>query len=61
MSLLGVATAENNMPSSLTLKIPDGARVLIVCDDDSDTEWLSTVLRKAGLASECAKKHYSGL
>jgi DNA-binding NtrC family response regulator len=60
MSLLGVATAEDKMPSSLTLKIPDGARVLIVCDDDSDTERLSTVLRKAGLASECAKSITAG-
>jgi DNA-binding NtrC family response regulator len=60
MSLLGGTTAENNMPSSLTLKIPDGARILIVCDDDSDTEWLNTALQKAGLASECAKSITAG-
>jgi DNA-binding NtrC family response regulator len=55
MSLLEGTTAENKMPASLALKIPNGARILIVCDDDSDAEWLSIVLRKAGLASECAK------
>src|SRR6266478_5466918 len=60
MSLLGRTTAEINMPSSLTMKIPDGPRILIVCDDDSDTEWLNTILRKAGLASECAKSITAG-
>jgi DNA-binding NtrC family response regulator len=60
MSLLGGTTAENNMPSSLTLKIPDGARILIVCDDDADAKWLDTVLRKVGLASERAKTITAG-
>jgi len=48
------------MPSGLTLKIPEGARILIVCDDDSDTEWLKTVLLEAGLVSECARSITAG-
>jgi len=60
MSLLGATSVENKMPSSLALKIPDGARILIVCDDESDTELLNIALRKAGLASECTKSIAAG-
>ena len=60
MSLLGATSVENKMPSSFALKIPDGARILIVCDDESDTERLNIALRKAGLASECAKSIAAG-
>src|SRR6266436_5630223 len=60
MSLLARTTGENRMPSGLTLKIPEGARILIVCDDDSDTEWLKTVLLEAGLVSECARSITAG-
>ena len=53
-------TGESKTRSSLTLKVPDGARILIVCDDDSDTERLKSILQKAGFVSMC-KKHYGGL
>ncbi len=43
------STGESKTRSRLTLKVPDGARVLIVCEDDSDTEQLKTILQKAGL------------
>lgn len=60
MSLLGATSVESKMPSSLALKIPDGARILIVCDDESDTERLNIALRKAGLESESAKSIAAG-
>jgi len=53
-------TGESNTRSGLTLKVPDGARILIVCDDDSDTERLKTILQKAGIVSECAKSFTAG-
>src|SRR5260370_22076506 len=49
------SAAESKTHSGLTLKVPDGARILIVCDDDSDTERLKTILREAGFVSEWAK------
>jgi DNA-binding NtrC family response regulator len=42
------------------LKIPDGARILIVSDDNSDTERLKEVLREAGFVSEWAKSITEG-
>ena len=39
---------------------PDGARILIICDDDSDTERLKTILRQAGFVSEFAKSFTAG-
>jgi len=42
------------------LKVPDGARILIVCDDNSDTDRLKTVLQEAGFVSECAKSLTAG-
>src|SRR5256884_4824446 len=53
-------TGESKTRSGLTLKVPDGARILIVCDDDSDTERLKTILQKAGIVSECAKSFTAG-
>jgi len=36
------ANSRNNWreqdPLGLTLKVPDGVRILVVCEDDSDTE-----------------------
>jgi DNA-binding NtrC family response regulator len=54
------STGESKTRSRLTLKVPDGARILIVCDDDSDTERLKTILQKAGFVSECAKDITAG-
>src|SRR5437879_13054763 len=53
-------TGESKTRSSLTLKVPDGARILIVCDDDSDAERLKSILQKAGIVSECAKSITAG-
>src|SRR2546427_12615424 len=50
-------TGESKTRSSLTLKVPDGARILIVCDD---TERLKSILQKAGIVSECAKSITAG-
>jgi DNA-binding NtrC family response regulator len=42
------------------LKVPDGARILIVCDDDSDTERLKSTLQEAGFVAEGAKSITAG-
>src|SRR3989441_847042 len=51
---------ESEHLSGLTLKVPDGARILIVCEDDSDTERLETILQRAGFVSECTKSITAG-
>ena len=43
-----------------TLKVPEGARFLIVCDDNSDTDRLKVILREAGFVSEWAKSITEG-
>ncbi len=53
-------TDETKPRAGLTLKAPDGARILIVCDNDSDTERLKTVFREAGLTSESANSIRAG-
>src|SRR6266850_4985279 len=53
-------TGESKTRSPLTLKVPDGARLLIVCDDDSDIERLKTTLQEAGFVSEGAKSITAG-
>jgi len=51
---------ESKTHSGLPLKFPDGARILIVCDDTSDTDRLKTVLQEAGFVSESAKSITAG-
>jgi len=51
---------ESKTRSGSTLNVPDGARILIVCDDHSETERLKTILQKAGIVSECAKSITAG-
>ena len=46
--------------SGLQSNIPDGARILIVCDDDSDRKRLTTLLWEAGFALDCAKSITTG-
>src|SRR6267378_3463012 len=53
-------TGESKTRSGATLKVPDGARILIVCDDDSETERLKTILQKAGIASEYTRSITAG-
>lgn len=42
------------------LKIPDGARILIVSDDNHDTERLRTILQEEGFTPEWAKSMTAG-
>src|SRR5216684_3041414 len=51
---------ESKTRSGATLKVPDGARILIVCDDDSETERLKTILQKAGIVSEYTRSITAG-
>jgi DNA-binding NtrC family response regulator len=44
----------------LKLRVPAGARILIVCEDNSDTERLKDVLREEGFASEWVKSITAG-
>ena len=53
-------TVETKAPGSLTLRVPDEARILIVCENDADTERLRTVFREAGFISECAQSMTAG-
>jgi len=46
--------------SGSPMKIPDGARILIVSDDNPDTERLNDVLREAGFVSERARSITEG-
>lgn len=46
--------------SGLQPIIPDGARILIVCDDESDRIRLRTLLSEAGFALECVKSITTG-
>ena len=49
------ATDKTNLSTSLNLRVPDEARILIVSDDDSDAERLKTIFREAGFISERAR------
>ena len=51
---------EKEIRSGSPLKVPEGARILIVCDDNRDTERLKTILREEGFLSECARSITSG-
>jgi DNA-binding NtrC family response regulator len=53
-------TEETKPPAGLTLTVPDGARILIVGENGSDTERLKTVFREAGLTSESANSITAG-
>jgi len=49
------ATDKTSLSTSLKLRVPDEARILIVSDDDSDAERLKTIFRQAGFNSERAR------
>jgi DNA-binding NtrC family response regulator len=42
------------------LKVPEGARILIVCDNDSEMKQLKAELQREGLGWECAKSITEG-
>jgi DNA-binding NtrC family response regulator len=44
----------------LQSNIPDGARILIVCDNDSDTKRLSALLGEAGVAADSTESITTG-
>ncbi len=56
--ITGASNIRSGSPSPL--KVPAGARILIVCEDTSDTERLKGVLREEGFASECARSITAG-
>jgi DNA-binding NtrC family response regulator len=41
--------------STLQTNFPEGSRILLVCDDESDTRQLRTLLMEAGFHLDCAK------
>ena len=51
---------QEEIRSGLQSNIPDGASILIVCDDDSDRKRLRTLLLEAGFALECVKSITTG-
>ena len=51
---MSTVNEETQPRAALTLTVPETARILIVCDNDSETERLKTALRDAGLTSESA-------
>ena len=53
-------TGESKTRSGQALKVPDGARILIVCEDDYDTERLKTILQEAGFVLQCARSITAG-
>ncbi len=53
-------TEELKPPAGLTLTVPRMTRILIVSEDDSDTERLKAALWEAGLTSESAKSITAG-
>jgi DNA-binding NtrC family response regulator len=60
MMLTQNESAGTKLHAGLTLKVPDLPRILIVCDNDSDTDRLKTAFRKAGLTSESANSITTG-
>jgi DNA-binding NtrC family response regulator len=51
---------QEDIRSGSPLKVPDGARILIVSDDNYDTDRLRTILQEEGFSSEWAKSITAG-
>src|SRR6266446_1560997 len=60
MTRTGERTGASKTRSGSPLKVPEGARILIVCDNNSDTDRLKDVLREAGFVSEWARSITEG-
>ncbi len=60
MTLIQNRSEDTQPHAALTLGVPDRARILIVCDNDSDTEQLKGVFRKAGLTSQAVNTIAAG-
>lgn len=54
------ATDSVSPSTGLTLRAPNEARILIVCDDDPIAERLNLAFRQAGFISECVKSITAG-
>jgi hypothetical protein len=53
---------QEEIRSGSPLKVPDGARILIVCDDNNhDTERLKTILPGGRIHVRMGQKHDGGL
>jgi DNA-binding NtrC family response regulator len=57
---MSTVNEETQPRAALTLTVPETARILIVCDNDSDTERLVTAFREAGFTSETANSIAAG-
>ena len=57
---MSTVNEETQPRAALTLAVPETARILIVCDNDSDTERLVTAFREAGLTSESVNSIAAG-
>jgi DNA-binding NtrC family response regulator len=55
-----VRMGEDVTRSGTPLKVPEGARILIVCDDNSDTDRLKRILQEEGFVTEWAKSITAG-
>ncbi len=53
-------TGETQPHAGVALRVPDKAQILIVCDNDSDTEQLKGVFGEAGLTSKAVNTITSG-
>jgi DNA-binding NtrC family response regulator len=53
-------TGEPKPHADVALRVPHKAQILIVCDNDSDTEQLKGVFREAGLTSKAVNTLASG-
>src|ERR1700688_249575 len=51
---------QGEIRSGLQSNIPDGARILIVCDDDSERRRLGVWCLEAGVAVDCAESIATG-
>jgi DNA-binding NtrC family response regulator len=51
---------QQDIRSTLQTNFPEGSRILIVCDDDSDVRQLRTLLLEAGFPVDCAKSLRAG-
>jgi hypothetical protein len=60
MTETGKITRGSKPHAGLALKFPDEVQILIVSDNDSDTEQLKSVFREAGLTSKAVNTMASG-
>jgi len=57
---MDASTQSQQTTTCVNLRVPDEARILVVCDDDSISERLKNVLWEAGFVSQSAKSMTAG-